>query len=93
MKIFCLFDKKSCEYSCFSPERNQAMFERSLSAQINNARPNNLLYTNTADFDIYNTFLILRGNTFTTRGNNSTRTGRSGTKSHNFFFEDQNKYL
>lgn len=53
MKIFCLFDKKSCEYSCFSPERNQAMFERSLSAQINNARPNNLLYTNTADFDIY----------------------------------------
>lgn len=53
MKLFCLFDKKSLEYSCISCEKNVQMFERSLAAQINNARPNNLLYTNASDFDIY----------------------------------------
>lgn len=53
MKIFCLFDKKSGEYSCISAEKNLAMFERSLAQQINNPRSTNLLYTNAVDFDIY----------------------------------------
>lgn len=53
MKIYCLFDKKACEYSCVTVERNQAMFERSIAQQINLPKPNNLLYTNSADFDIY----------------------------------------
>lgn len=53
MKLFCLFDKKSCEYSCVSVEKRVEIFERSLAAQVNNPRPNNLLFTNSADFDIY----------------------------------------
>lgn len=53
MTLFALYDKKSLEYSCVSAERNLAMFERSLSVHVNTPRPNNLLYTNSADFDIY----------------------------------------
>lgn len=53
MKIFCLYDKKSGEYSCLSVYPNIAMFTRSLAPEVNSNNPHNLLTTNSADFDIF----------------------------------------
>lgn len=53
MKIFCLFDKKSGEYSCLTLYPNYAMFARSIMPEVNSDNPHNLLATNSADFDIY----------------------------------------
>lgn len=53
MKAFCLYDKKSGEYSCLSLYPNFAMFRRSLLPEVRSTNPHNILAGCPEDFDIY----------------------------------------
>lgn len=53
MKIYCLYDKKSGEYSCIGLYVNRATFERAVASQVNAPGSSSLLATNSSDFDLY----------------------------------------
>lgn len=53
MKVFAMFDKKSGEYFGICTWKNAALYCRSVTPVVNDSAPQNLLYSHSADFDLY----------------------------------------
>lgn len=53
MKIFAMFDRKSGEFFGICTWKNSALYMRSVAPVVNDPNPQNLLHSNSADFDLY----------------------------------------